>query len=170
MRYVAFLRGVSPGNASMPALKRAFEQAGFTEVCTLLASGNVVFDARKASNAALERKAERAMQAALGHSFDAIVRSQPELQALLAADAFARHALPAQAKRVLSFLRDPAQPAPALPIAQDGACILERIGAQVYTFYTPTAKGPVFMQLLERHFGRGITTRTWDTVRKCALA
>jgi hypothetical protein len=31
-------------------------------------------------------------------------------------------------------------------------------------------KGPVFMSLLERTFGTDITTRTLDTVRKCASA
>lgn len=42
-RYAALLRGVSPMNARMPALKAAFEAAGFTDVRTVLASGNVVF-------------------------------------------------------------------------------------------------------------------------------
>ena len=129
------------------------------------------FDARKASNARLAARAEAAMLAGLGRRFDAVVRSQEELQALLAADAFAQHALPKDAKRVVSFLREPGKaPTPALPVEQDGARILQRIGAEVYTFYTPTPKGPVFMQLLERHFGKDITTRTWDTVRKCASA
>src|SRR5258707_3906639 len=45
-RYAAFLRGVMPTNAKMPDLKRAFEAAGFTDVRTVLASGNVVFSAR----------------------------------------------------------------------------------------------------------------------------
>ena len=49
-------------NAKMPELKRAFEAADFTNVKTVLSSGNVVFDARKATEAALERKAEAAMQ------------------------------------------------------------------------------------------------------------
>ncbi len=40
-RYAAFLRGVSPMNAKMPELKRAFEAAGFQAVRTLLSSGNV---------------------------------------------------------------------------------------------------------------------------------
>jgi hypothetical protein len=35
-RDAAFLRGVSPMNAKMPALKRAFEAAGFTQVETVL--------------------------------------------------------------------------------------------------------------------------------------
>ena len=45
----------------MPELKRCFEDAGFRDVRTLLSSGNVVFDARQASEAALERGAEAAM-------------------------------------------------------------------------------------------------------------
>ena len=61
MRYAAFLRGVMPVNASMPDLKRTFEAAGFTEVATLLSSGNVVFTAPAASPASLERRAEAAM-------------------------------------------------------------------------------------------------------------
>ena len=137
----------------------------------VLASGNVVFDARKAANASIARRAERAIAQDLGQAFATIVRSQDELIALLEADAFARHALPADAKRVVTFLREPgAAPTPSLPVEKEGARILERVGAEVYTFYTPTPKGPVFMQLLERHFGDGITTRTWDTVRKCAQA
>ncbi|MBU6441240.1 MAG: DUF1697 domain-containing protein, partial [Betaproteobacteria bacterium] len=44
-RYLAFLRGVSPVNASMPALRAAFEAAGFGQVRTVLGSGNVAFDA-----------------------------------------------------------------------------------------------------------------------------
>jgi uncharacterized protein (DUF1697 family) len=54
-RYLAFLRGVSPMNAKMSELKRCFEAAGFTDVKTVLASGNVAFNARAASEAALER-------------------------------------------------------------------------------------------------------------------
>lgn len=30
--------------------------------------------------------------------------------------------------------------------------------------------GPVFMTLIEKTFGTAATTRTWDTVKKCAVA
>src|SRR2546425_9722459 len=60
-RYAAFLRGVMPMNAKMPALKAAFEAAGFTDVKTVLGSGNVVFAARSTSEQALEQKAKAAM-------------------------------------------------------------------------------------------------------------
>ena len=60
-RYVAFLRGVSPTNAKMPALARCFELAGFTDVKTVLSSGNVVFASQIRSVAEMERKAEATM-------------------------------------------------------------------------------------------------------------
>lgn len=44
-RYVAFLRGVSPANAKMTDLKVCFEKMGFTNVGTVLSSGNFVFNA-----------------------------------------------------------------------------------------------------------------------------
>ena len=44
-RFVAFLRGVSPMNLKMTDLKQCLEAAGFTEVKTILSSGNVAFNA-----------------------------------------------------------------------------------------------------------------------------
>jgi uncharacterized protein (DUF1697 family) len=169
-RYVAFLRGVSPQNAKMPELKRAFESAGFTDVRTLLSSGNVVFNTRTASAASIAKRAEGAMQAELGHSFGTIVRSTQFLQELLAADPFAAFSLPPASKRVVTFLRQPPAAAPALPITRDEATILHIAGEEVFTTYVPGPNGPVFMVLLERTFGKDITTRTLGTVQKCAAA
>lgn len=169
-RYVAFLRGVSPLNASMPALKRCFEAAGFTDVRTLLASGNVAFTSRSSNEATLAHRAEQAMQTGLGRTFATVVRSTVHLQRLLDGDPFARFDLPAGAKRVVTFLRHLPTTEIALPIERDGARILALAGAEVFTAYVPSPKGPVFMTLLERTFGSDITTRTLATVEKCARA
>ena len=169
-RYVAFLRGVSPLNAKMPDLKRSFEAAGFTEVRTLLSSGNVVFNSRASTEALLAKKAEKAMNAELGRSFGTIVRKVSHLQALLDAEPFSRYRLPPQAKRVITFLRTAPAGKIELPAERDGARILEIAGTEVLCTYVPGPKGPVFMPVLERTFGKDITTRTVDTVRKCAEA
>jgi uncharacterized protein (DUF1697 family) len=167
-RYAALLRGVGPVVAKMPELKRAFEKAGFGDVRTVLGSGNVVFSAREASDAALERKAEAAMKAHLGRTFLTIIRSIDELQELLASDPFAKYRLPPGSKRIVTFLRaEPERVPPKLP-EQDGARILAVRGREVFSTYVPTPKGPVFMSLLEKTFGQEVTTRTWDTVRKVA--
>ena len=169
-RYVAFLRGVSPMNAKMPALKRCFETAGFSDVRTLLSSGNVVFNARSSSPATLERRAEKAMQSELGRNFDTIVRSAEYLQDFIESNPFAEFSLPPTAKRVVTFLRGPTEPKLELPIERDGASILKLTGSEVLATYVPGPRGPVLMSLLERTFGTNITTRTLDTVRKCAWA
>ena len=169
-RYVALLRGVSPMNARMPELKRCFEGAGLGNVKTLLSSGNVVFDARSTTEKALERKLESAMQAALGRSFPTIVRSTQHLGGLLAADPYRAFKLAPNAKRVVTFLREPGDGKLTLPIELDDAQILALVGREVFSAYVAGDKGPVFMRLIEKTFGTGVTTRTWDTVRKCAVA
>ena len=169
-RYVALLRGVSPTNAKMPDLQRCFEAAGFSDVRTLLSSGNVAFNSGASPQDVLERRAEDAMHAELGRRFSTIVRSAQHLQELIASDPFAAFELPPSAKRVVTFLRRPVGSGRSLPVERDGASILKVTGAEVFTAYVPGARGPVFMQLLERTFGTDSTTRTLDTVRKCARA
>ena len=168
-RYAAFLRGISPMNAKMPELKKCFEDAGFTEVKTVLSSGNVVFSAPPASEAALQRKAEVAMAKRLGRTFMTIVRSIAALRELLEADPYAKFQLPPEAKRVVTFLRDRPEAKVPLPIERDGARILCLKGAEVFSAYVPGPRGPVFMTLIEKNFGKEVTTRTWDTVKKVAL-
>ncbi len=170
-RYVAFLRGVSPTNVKMPELKRCFEAAGFSEVRTLLSSGNVVFNARAATETALERKAEATMQEHLGKSFYTIVREASALQALLSADPYCAFALPSEAKRVVTFLRSaPSELSITLPLELDGARILAAQDREIFSAYVPSPNGPVFMTLIEKTFGKNVTTRTLETVRKCAFA
>lgn len=169
-RYAAFLRGVSPMNCRMPELKAAFEAAGFDNVRTLLSSGNVVFDTRKASAASLQKKCEAAMDEGLGRSFATLVRPQDHLQALMERDPFAAFELPKNAKRVVTFLREPPAKPPKLPIEQQEARILAIDGGEVFVAYVPQQNNPVFMTLIEKTFGKDVTTRTWETVRKCAAA
>jgi uncharacterized protein (DUF1697 family) len=168
MRYAAFLRAVSPMNCKMPELRAAFEAAGFTDVKTLLSSGNVVFSARAASPPALQRKAEAAMLEHLGQAFLTIVRPVDALRELLASDPFKAFRLDTSAKRVVTFLRDRPLAKLQLPIERDGVRILALRGTEAFTVYMPTPRGPVFMALIEKTFGGEQTTRTWDTVTKVA--
>lgn len=169
-RFVAFLRGVNPMNLKMGDLRRCLESAGFTEVKTVLSSGNAAFSTTSRSITEIVGAIEAVLAKQLGQTFHTIVRSQAELAALLAADPFAAFALGAGAKRVVTFSRAPLKPRGALPIGMDGATILVARGREAFTAYVPTPKGPVFMKLIETTFGKDVTTRTWDTVKKCAKA
>jgi len=169
-RYVALLRGVSPSNCKMPQLKECFQAVGFGEVRTVLSSGNVVFNTSDSAWTTLERQAEEAMLASMGHAFPTIVRPAEYLGSLVASDPFAEFTLPPTAKRVVTFLRRPVNTDLELPVERDGARILKLVDTEAFTAYEPGPNGPVFMTLLERTFGKDITTRTLETVRKCAAA
>ena len=67
-RYAAFLRGVNVGgvNLKMAEVVAALRGAGFDNVRTILASGNVVLDGR-GSAASVRKKAESALREAFGY-------------------------------------------------------------------------------------------------------
>jgi uncharacterized protein (DUF1697 family) len=75
-RYAAFLRGVNVGgvNLKMAEVAKAFEEAGFTHVRTILASGNVLLESRSGVDA-VRKKAEKALRDTFG--YDAWVLAYP---------------------------------------------------------------------------------------------
>ena len=81
-------------NAKMTELKKCFESIGFTEVKTVLASGNVVFNSKTSSPEKLQNKIEAAMTENLDRSFSTIVRPVDELKKLLDGDPYTEFKLP----------------------------------------------------------------------------
>jgi len=67
-RYVAFLRGVNVGgvNLKMAEVAKALEDAGFTGVRTILASGNVMLESGSGVHA-VRKTAEKALRDAFGY-------------------------------------------------------------------------------------------------------
>jgi uncharacterized protein (DUF1697 family) len=169
-RYVAFLRGVSPMNLQMSELRACLEKAGFRDVKTVLASGNAAFTSTAGTVSAIERKVEEALLVEAGRHFHTIIRTSDELGRLIAEDPFKRHRLPSDAKPVVTFSRKLAPWGTKLPEERDGARILEVRDREAFTAYRPSPRGPVFMVLIKEAFGDDVTTRTWETVKKCAKA
>jgi uncharacterized protein (DUF1697 family) len=167
-RYAALLRGVSPMNCKMPDLKRALEGAGFRDVKTVISSGNAVFSSRATSEATLRRKCEAAFQEYMGRTFMTIVRPVEHLEAILATDPYGK--LPDRAKRVVTFLLEPPEPKPRLPVELRGARIHRVDGVEVFSYYVPVAADPAFMVIIEKTFGKNVTTRTWETVERIVNA
>jgi uncharacterized protein (DUF1697 family) len=84
-RTFAFLRAINVGGhtVTMAQLKVLFEELGFRNVETFLASGNVVFDGGKVKEAALQQKIEGHLHAALGYEVATFLRTERELAALV---------------------------------------------------------------------------------------
>ena len=169
-RYAALLRGVSPMNCKMPELKRALEKAGFSDVRTVISSGNAVFSARKAATSSLERKCEAAFVKYLGREFMTIVRPIETLETILASDPYNGCRMPAGAKRDVTFLRAAPATKPKLPVELRGAAICALIGDVAYSYHVPNNTDPAFMVLIEKTFGKQVTTRTWESVGRIVKA
>jgi uncharacterized protein (DUF1697 family) len=92
VRYAAFLRGVNLGKRTVKSaeLRAAFEALGFDNVKTLLASGNVLFDAKAGGD--LERRIEAGLKEQFGFEVPIVLRTLDELRAMAAADPFGREA------------------------------------------------------------------------------
>ncbi len=86
MKFVAFLRGINVGGKSMISmsdLKSCFETLGFTDVRTYINSGNVIFTT-DGDERAFELSIEGALHKQFGMPIRAMVRSQADMQKLLA--------------------------------------------------------------------------------------
>jgi len=86
---VALLRGINVGKAkriAMADLRALIEGLGYTDVRTLLNSGNVVFSASRGATAAIAAAIEKAIVARFGFSAAVVVVTAKELEAIVAAD------------------------------------------------------------------------------------
>ncbi len=90
-RYAAFLRGVNVGgvNLKMAAVVQALEAAGFGNVKTILASGNVLLESRSGV-AAVRKKAEQALRDEFGYDAWVLAYDMDAIAAISAAYPFDR--------------------------------------------------------------------------------
>ena len=90
-RHVAFLRAINVGRrrVKMDRLRALFEDLGFDDVETHIASGNVIFSASGGA-AAIERRIEEGLEAGLGFPVMTFVRSPKQIEGVVAARPFKR--------------------------------------------------------------------------------
>jgi len=84
-RCVALLRGINVGGKNlvpMAELRAAFVDAGFEDVTTYIASGNVLFSTTRAA-AGLEHEIEAALERRFGRELVVVVRSQRQVRSVV---------------------------------------------------------------------------------------
>ncbi|MFF1251399.1 DUF1697 domain-containing protein [Pseudarthrobacter sp. NPDC058329] len=84
--YAVFLRGINVGgiNIKMAGLREALQSAGFSDVRTLLASGNVVLTSRLDA-VAVKRECEKCLRDAFGYDAWVVVLDAARVSELVAA-------------------------------------------------------------------------------------
>src|SRR6185503_16055156 len=68
-KYIAFLKAINVGGhiVKMDYLRQLFEEMGFSNVKTFIASGNVIFDSASKSGKTMEKKIEEFLHSRLGY-------------------------------------------------------------------------------------------------------
>jgi len=113
-RYVAFLRGINLGGRRPPMalLKAKFEELGFEEVATLIASGNVLFSSGERGESRVESRIAGHLESSLGYPVDTFVRTTGEVAAISGAKVFPDQDQPGITTHV-GFLQNALAPAVA---------------------------------------------------------
>jgi uncharacterized protein (DUF1697 family) len=104
-RYFAFLRGINVGGhrVKMDRLSALFEDLGFENVATFIASGNVIFDSQDTDEAELERRIEKQLRTGLGFEAATFLRSAEELRAITQLEPFPRAELEKEGHSLFIF-------------------------------------------------------------------
>lgn len=162
-RYVALLRAINVGGTGklpMSDLKKLCAEAGFTNVETYIASGNVAFDS-KAPPAKVKAQLESRLAAYAGKPIGVIVRTAAEMAAVLAANPFSRKS---PTFTVAIFL-DKRPPADALDHAAGVNDETMRLGLREIFVHYPSGQGRSKLRIPAAKTG---TARNMNTVAKLA--
>jgi len=175
MKYVALLRGINVGgNKKVPMtdLKKVFEELGFTDVKTLLNSGNVVFSTNKTEVSDLKKTIEQSLVKMFGFEIPVIVRPQEEMKRLVDENPFKTIEITPDIRLYVTFLAE--APSSHLKIPYESVTkdlrILAVTDSEVCSMVVLSRiKGTLdLMGFIEKEFGKNVTTRNWNTVVKLA--
>ena len=155
----------------MQRLKQVFESLGFANVETFIASGNVIFESRGKSAAALEAKIEAMLQAELGYEVKTFIRSDTEVGAVAACVPFESATDPDGATLYIGFLKTAPNAATQERIAAAQTTIddFRIIGRELYWRCRVASSESTFSGAkLEKTLGMPTTLRNANTVRRLA--
>src|ERR1700730_15516624 len=173
IKYVALLRGINVGGNKlirMAELKRIFASLGLKNVQTYIQSGNVLFESSRADSVALTKHIETSLHKAVGFEVPVVLRTTAELEAIVKLKPFSKVKPDADAKLYVTFLVEALKTKPKIPLLSPKRdCeIIHLNPREVFTvaFAMPNGRYGELMALIDKEFGKSVTTRNWNTVMK----
>lgn len=168
--FIALLRGINVGKARrvpMAGLRALLGDLGYRDVVTLLASGNAVFRARAGTAAKHADAIAGAIASRFGFDVPVIVKSDAELDAIVAGNALADH-LRDPSRLLVAFVQD-ATALQALRAVEPLVAAPERFLLGRHAAYLYCPDGILASKAAVAWLGKAgnaATTRNWTTVLK----
>jgi uncharacterized protein (DUF1697 family) len=173
LRYVAFLRAVNVGGRTvkMDELRAVVSKAGFADVETFIASGNVVFSSSARSAAAIERTIEHALSRSFGFEVPTFVRTIAEVVEAARRAAFTAKDVEKAGAYLVAFLKSPpdAKGRTGLQTLESSTDRFAVEGREVYWLSTPKqSESALTLVKFERAIGGPATMRSMTSLAKLA--
>lgn len=168
-RYVCLLRGINVGGKNVIAmadLRARFEALSFGDVRTYIASGNVLFAAKRASPVKLAATIEKALQAAFGYDARVVVLSAAHVAQVIEEAPPGFGTQTAKYRYDVAFVRPPVVAGDVLPQLSPKAGV-DTIAAGTHAVYMRRVAAKAAQSHLSRISGKPIyqdlTIRNWNT-------
>lgn len=175
MQYVALLRGINVGgNKKVPMedLRKSFADMGFANAKTLLNTGNVVFGADEKEIKKVKEKVAIGLEKTFGWRIDVLLRTQESLQTMVEEDPFTNIVVTPETRLYVTFLPEHVQSNLQIPYASENKLlnILALKDDALFSVLTLSQEGDSLklMDVIGKEFGKQVTTRNWNTVKKIA--
>jgi uncharacterized protein (DUF1697 family) len=175
-RYAAFLRGVNLGKRTVKSadLKAAIETMGFTDAKTLIASGNVLFEAAESDPRRLREQLESGLEEAFEFRIGVVLRTLDDIRAMVAAAPFADADPDADCTFHVLIFAEPASETIAIePVAGDYEAARVDADAIYFIAYrkpdgTYLGRSALADRLKPIEKNHVTTMRNWNTIEKAA--
>ena len=166
MRLIALLRAVNVGGrkVGMAELREVVEAAGFGDVRTYIASGNLVVSGKAAG---AEKQLEAVIQKRFGLEVPVIVRTPKQWASYIATNPLAEAAAQAPSRFFLAVSKEPAAAGAAEALtgrAVNGEVIAHCGDALVLHCPNGIGQSKLTAALIDRLVGSPTTARNWNTV------
>ena len=167
-KYVALLRGINVGGhkkVPMAELKKQFEKLGFKNVKTILASGNVVFEGEANNLNQIQSQLEKTF----GFTIPLIILPFQKIGEIVKSDSFRDLKVTPKTRLYVTFLADKLKSDLTIPYkTEDGSFeIIRKSGNELFSVLDLEKTGTIdAMNILEKEFGKNITTRNYNTILK----
>lgn len=171
--YLIFLRGINVGGhkkVPMGELKSCLETTGYQDVKTVLNSGNVFAKSMLKSTEEVEAQLTHLLEETFGFHIPVIARKATAIKTLMESNPFSEITLTEDIRRYISFLKQPLDKTILeLPYTtvDNSFEILYFTGSEVISVLNVSKiKSTDAMQVLEKTFGKNMTTRNWNTLER----
>ncbi len=173
-KYIAFLRAINVGNRNikMADLRMLFEEMGFANVETFIASGNVIFDTPSQLVPELEQQIEAHLAERLGYTVDTFIRTPAQLAEIVAHEPFGPIELVKGGNTLyVAFLAKPLDDEAKIKLFAQKTAVddFQVKGSEAYWLHQKQLGDSKFSGgVLEKVIGAPATLRNVNTIRRLA--